>query len=46
MRIRLVALAVSFMVIPALAQTPLRGTPTDKFKFMSREAIAKQLEKT
>lgn len=50
MRIRLVALAVSFMIIPALmsswAQTPLRGTPTDKFKFMSREAIAKQLEKT
>lgn len=45
MRIRFIALAVSLMVIPALAQTPLRGTPTDKFKFMSREAIAKQLEK-
>ena len=45
MRIKLIALAVSFMVIPALAQTPLRGTPTDKFKFMSRQDIAKQLTK-
>ena len=45
MRIRLVALAVSFMVLPALAQPALRATPDDKFKYMSREAIAKQLMK-
>src|SRR5690349_2647664 len=45
MRIRLVALALSFMVLPALAQPTLRGTPLDKFKFMSRQDIAKQLTK-
>ena len=45
MRIRLIALAVSFMVLPALAQPVLRATPDDKFKYMSREAIAKQLMK-
>jgi len=45
MRTRLIALAVSFMVLPALAQPVLRATPDDKFKYMSREAIAKQLMK-
>ena len=45
MRIKLAILATCFAVLPVLAQTPLRGTPTDKFKFMSREQIAKQLEK-
>ena len=45
MRIKFVALAVSFMVLPALAQPVLRGTPDDKFKYMSREQIAKQLTK-
>jgi len=45
MRIRLVALALSFMILPALAQPTLRGTPLDKFKFMSRQDIAKQLTK-
>ena len=45
MRIRLAALVLSFMVLPALAQPTLRGTPLDKFKFMSRQDIAKQLTK-
>lgn len=45
MRITLFALAMSFTVLPALAQTPLRGTPEDKFKFVPRQEIAKQLTK-
>jgi mannose-6-phosphate isomerase-like protein (cupin superfamily) len=49
MRFKLVALAVSFMVLPALmpslAQPTLRSTPDDKFKYVSREEIAKRLTK-
>jgi len=49
MRIKFIALAVSFMVLPALlpssAQTTLRGTQNDKFKYVTREEIAKQLTK-
>src|SRR5258706_7587762 len=45
MRIKFIALAVSFMVLPALAQSPLRGTQNDKFKYVTREDIAKQLTK-
>lgn len=46
MRIQLIALATSFMILPALAQTTLRGTPNDSFKYVSHQEIAKQLMKT
>ena len=42
MRIKFLALAMSFTVLPALAQTPLRGTPDDTFKFVPRQEIAKR----
>ena len=45
MRMKLVALAIVLTALPALAQTTLRATPDDKFKFMSRQDIAKQLTK-
>jgi mannose-6-phosphate isomerase-like protein (cupin superfamily) len=45
MRIKLIAFAACFMILPALAQTTLRGTPNDTFKYVSREDIAKQLMK-
>ncbi|MEO8301476.1 MAG: hypothetical protein ABI608_06775 [Rhizomicrobium sp.] len=45
MRIKLIVLALSFTVLPALAQTPLRGAPEESFKFVSRAEIARQLTK-
>ncbi len=47
MRIHLSALAMTFIVLPALAQTTgqttLRGTPDETFKIVSHEEIAKRL---
>ena len=45
MRIKLIALALSFTVLPALAQNSLRGTGMDKFKYVSRQEIAERLTK-
>ncbi len=45
MRIKLVFLALSFAILPALAQTPaptLRGTPDETFRYVSHEEIAKR----
>ena len=46
MRIKLIALATCFMVLPALAQTTLRGTPDETFTYLSHDEIAKGLMKT
>jgi len=46
MRLKLFVLAMSFTVLPALAQTPLRGTPDETFKYLSHDQIAKGLMKT
>ena len=46
MRIKLIALATCFMVLPALAQTTLRGTPDETFRYLSHDEIAKGLMKT
>ena len=50
MRTKLLVLAMSFTILPALAQTagqkPLRGTPLDPFKFETHDQIAKTLETT
>jgi mannose-6-phosphate isomerase-like protein (cupin superfamily) len=47
MRINLPALAMSFMVLPALGQangqTTLRSTPDESFKFVSHEEVARRL---
>ena len=42
MRINLLAFAMSFIILPALAQTTLRGTPDETFKYVSHEEIAKR----
>jgi len=45
MRTKLFILALSFMALPALAQTTLRGTPDESFKYLSHDQIAKGLMK-
>lgn len=45
MRIRYLALALSFLVLPALGQSTLRGTPDETFKYLSHDQIAKGLMK-
>ena len=46
MRIKVASLAISFMILPAVAFAALRGTPLDRFKYVTREDIAKQLMTT
>ena len=46
MRIKFIALATCFMILPALAQTTLRGTPDETFTYLSHDEIAKGLMKT
>jgi quercetin dioxygenase-like cupin family protein len=43
MRMKLLALAMSFMVLPALGQTTLRATPDESFKFVSHDEITHRL---
>jgi hypothetical protein len=43
MRMKFLALAMSLMVVPALGQTTLRGTPDQGFRYASHEEITKQL---
>ena len=42
MCIKAASLAISFMILPAVAFAALRGTPLDTFKYVTREDIAKQ----
>ena len=42
MRIRLLALVLSCMILPAAGQTTLRGTPNETFRYVSHEEIAKR----
>jgi len=42
MRIHLLALAMSFLILPAAGQTTLRGTPGETFRYVSHEEIAKR----
>lgn len=46
MRTRLFALALSFIILPAVAQATLRGTPIDSFEFVPHDEMAKRLMKT
>ena len=43
MRINLLALAMPFMILPALGQTTFRGTSDESFKFVPYAEIAKRL---
>ncbi|HEX4636757.1 MAG TPA: hypothetical protein VH189_11285 [Rhizomicrobium sp.] len=45
MRLKLLALATPFMILPALGQTTLRSTPDESFKFVPHDEIAKRLMK-
>ena len=42
MRIRLLALALSLTIVPAMGATTLRGTPDETFRYVSHEEIAKR----
>jgi mannose-6-phosphate isomerase-like protein (cupin superfamily) len=43
MRIQLTALVLSFMTLPALGQTTLRGTPDETFRYVSHDEITHRL---
>jgi hypothetical protein len=43
MRIHLLAIIMSFAVLPAFGQTPLRGTPDETFRLVSHEEITHRL---
>jgi hypothetical protein len=46
MRIKLLALAMSFAALPAAGQTTLRGTPDESFKYLPHQEITHGLMKT
>ena len=43
MRMTLLVLVISLMILPAAAQTTLRGTPDERFKFVAHEEIGRRL---
>jgi mannose-6-phosphate isomerase-like protein (cupin superfamily) len=42
MRTKFIALVLSFVALPALGQTTLRGTPDETFRYVSHEEITKK----
>jgi hypothetical protein len=42
MRTKFIALVLSFVAMPAMGQTTLRGTPDETFRYVSHEEITKK----